>query len=475
MTINSRMDAAANIAAAKEKYAIASGKTGVAGTESFSSVLRSSMAAANASGNSDDDTTTDGDATAAEQQTEEAQSTQAEQNTQAEQQYVLAPDGVTLLPVHSWETDTTDYAEIMRNAETGDAFLYYAQERVMQAQAQGIDISGNGSEPSNTEIFNEWYPVHGELRPNNFVSNGKEGVGYYGMDSDGHWGYYLDQALTQKHPDGEWDSYKASDGGQAIFDTKKGYLWPSNVRDLTRVGQTVTLVAGAKAFKVTYNEQGFPVTIINLTATRGIDGRTLDLPTARSLDDRGVNGQELLRAASGVDYAGPGSGVEQADIKGADYEDWDAIMAQRGYAVPQRAQPMSVYPGEENGSGAVQSASEASGQTEAGTSGQPVSQDSSGTTQAAASSTQAAATPAPTVSPEDDVTKASESTRANTAATTPAATSGTTAGTSNRTSGATLTEEQIAEAVRRGNITPEVLEAYEALFGIPLVGNPWGG
>lgn len=259
------------------------------------------------------------------------------QANEAPEGMVLAPDGATLLEEHDWETDTTDYVEVLRNAASGQAFMEYAQKRIYQAQAQGIDISGNGSEPSTPELYDEWYALHGADPGHGFHVYDKEGFGYYGMDSEGHWGYYLDQGLTQKNPNGGWDLYKASDGGRALFDTQKGYLWPSNVRDESRAGQTVTITAGKRAFEVTYNDNGYIKTVKNLTDAQGIDGRELDLPAAMAVDDRGVNGHALLQQTNGVAYAGPGSTISPRDAKGADFRDWEAVMASGGYTPPAAA------------------------------------------------------------------------------------------------------------------------------------------
>lgn len=242
-------------------------------------------------------------------------------------QTITRPDGV-VQKAFDYKYDPTDYGQKMLDSGSSAEFGHYAQQRVNQALAQERDISGSGDERSNTDLYNEWWNGYGKYKPSEFIRNGTVQQGYYGMDSDGHWGYYLDPELTQKHPDGNWDLYKASDGGQALFTTDRGYLWPANVKNESRAGQTVILAADSKAFEVKYNDQGYVESVVNLNA-RGVDGRNLDLPTAKSSDDRGVGGQELLRQASGVDYVGPG-GATYDQVNAATPSDWAAIMENRG-------------------------------------------------------------------------------------------------------------------------------------------------
>ena len=422
MVLFNKVDPAPNYAKLASNDPAASKKSGAAGADSFASALKVSLAASAADGETGDEIT-GGETAAANAASEAAQGAAEDPN------YVLAPDGQTRLPVHDWKTDTTDYAERMLSQETGEGFLEFAQWRVNQAKAQGIDISGNGAQPSNTELFNQWYPSHSQPKLQNFVYDRKEGSGYYGMDSDGHWGYYLDPELTQKNPDGCWAGYKASDGGRALFTTDRGYLWPANVRDESRANQTVTLVAGAKAFEVRYNEHGYIEAVVNLSA-KGVNGNDLDLPMARSADDRGVNGQDLLRAASGVDYAGPGSGVEPQDVKGADHRDWDEVMTARGRAAVSAAQTpvepeQTVVEPEQAPAAQTQESAVPAAQTPA---------DEPEQTSAEAVQTPVDAARAPIGMAEDA----------------PA-----------------LSAEQVNEAIRLGNLTPQVLAAYEYLFGMP--------
>lgn len=249
------------------------------------------------------------------------------------------PDGVTQ-KAFDYAYDPTDYASRMTGSQTSDEFSHNAQQRVNQASAQGRDISGNGIEKSNAELYQDWWNTTGSKTPVQYTgSDGQLHRGYYGMDGSGNWGYYDDPGMTQKSANGNWTDYKASDGGYAHFTTDRGYLWPSTEQDPSRAGQTVTLVGGSKAFQVTYDRNGKVSSVLNLSATRGIDGRTLDLPTAKSLNDRGVNGPELLRQSNGISYAGAESGISQANLRGAMRDDYAALMG-----TPNEATPVSTTP-----------------------------------------------------------------------------------------------------------------------------------
>lgn len=256
---------------------------------------------------------------------------------------VTRPDGVTQ-KAFDWAYDPTDYAAKALGSDSAAAFNANAQSRVNQAAAQGRDISGYGSEPSNAQLYNEWWNTTGRTTPSTFkASDGTTQQGYYGMDGSGNWGYYLDPELTQKHPNGRWDDYKASDGGLALFDTSKGYLWPSQVADMSRAGQTVTLTAGQKAYAVTYNPNGTISSVVNLS-NRGVDGRTLDLPTARSLNDQGAQSRDLMRQSIGVDYAGAGSGIRGVDIPAATRGDYNALAGGGQTAPGQTGGYAGAYP-----------------------------------------------------------------------------------------------------------------------------------
>lgn len=356
-----------------------------------------------------------------------------------DENYVIAPDGVTVLERHHWDKDTTDYVEVLRNADSGRAFVEFAQRRVLQAEAQGIDISGNGSQPSTTEIFDEWYRNHSAPVLMDFVVNAQEGQGYYGMDSDGHWGYYLDPEMTQKHPNGHWNNIKASDGGRALFDRTNGYLWPANVQDMSRAGKTVTLAIEAKAFEVTYNEKGYVERVVNLTSTRGISGYDLDLPMAKSMDDRGLNDPDLLRASNGVSYTGPGSGIAPEDIKPTGFRDWETVMKMRGYIPDSEAETVRTE--------SVQ-AEAAQPETAAA---QPVS------TAAEANHDNNTAARGGEYAPETDeaVQSLLDALDDERSAAAEAAV----------LAEPSLTPQQVMAAIDAGSLTPEVLSAYEHYFG----------
>jgi len=244
------------------------------------------------------------------------------------------PDGVTQ-KAFDYRYDPRDYEKLMLGSQSQGEYNYNAQGRVNQAAAQDRDISGSGTERSNADIYQEWWKNTGSKTPVEFGgSDGKRYQGYYGMDSNGNWGYYTDPELTQKHPQGNWSLYKASDGGTAKFTTTKGYLWPDISPDPSRAGKVVTLAADSKAFQVYYDETGHVDRVVNLTGTRGIDGRSLNLPAAKAEKDTGVNGPELLQQSNGINYAGAETGVRQNELRGATPKDYWAIMGARGEQVP---------------------------------------------------------------------------------------------------------------------------------------------
>ena len=90
-----------------------------------------------------------------------------------------------------------------------------------------------------------------------WIDNAGQGSGYYGMDGEGHWGYYLDPELTQKHPNGRWGDYASSDGGYVRMGANKQP--DMTAQDLSRAGQTVILTGPGGTFRVTYNDRGYPV------------------------------------------------------------------------------------------------------------------------------------------------------------------------------------------------------------------------
>lgn len=250
---------------------------------------------------------------------------------------VRAPNG-DILPLHDWSTDTTDYGQLMLNAKDINAFREAAQARVNKANAQGINIL-NGDARTNEDLYNEWRAKNG-YQPNygDFVTpgighdsiTGKEGwidnagtaQGYYGMDGEGHWGYYLDPELTQKHPNGRWGDYASSDGGYVRMGANKQP--DMTAQDLSRAGQTVILTGPGGTFRVTYNDRGYPVASVR-TSTDYTPG----LIPAKADNDAGVSSEDLLYLDTGHRYAGPGSDLYNQDIRAASREDYDKVMEWR--------------------------------------------------------------------------------------------------------------------------------------------------
>lgn len=248
-----------------------------------------------------------------------------------------APNG-DILPLHDWSTDTTDYGQLMLNAKDINAFREAAQARVNKANAQGINIL-NGDARTNEDLYNEWRAKNG-YQPNygDFVTpgighdsiTGKEGwidnagtaQGYYGMDGEGHWGYYLDPELTQKHPNGRWGDYASSDGGYVRMGANKQP--DMTAQDLSRAGQTVILTGPGGTFRVTYNDRGYPVASVR-TSTDYTPG----LIPAKADNDAGVSSEDLLYLDTGHRYAGPGSDLYNQDIRAASREDYDKVMEWR--------------------------------------------------------------------------------------------------------------------------------------------------
>lgn len=250
------------------------------------------------------------------------------------------PSGDTL-PLHNWATDQTDYGDQMLNATNIQEFLKAAQARVNKANAQGKDIlSGANGIRSNEDLYKEWQARTG-YNPNygSFVTRGwghdsitgKEGwidnagtaQGYYGMDGEGHWGYYLDPGLTQKHPNGRWDDYASSDGGYVRMGANKQP--DMTVQDMSRAGQTVILTGPGGTFRVTYSDRGYPVASVR-TSTDYTPG----LIPAKADNDRGVSGDELTKLQFGHSYTGPGSTINFDDITPASRKDYAALMGSGG-------------------------------------------------------------------------------------------------------------------------------------------------
>lgn len=249
-----------------------------------------------------------------------------------------APNG-DILPLHDWSTDTTDYGQMMLNAKDINEFREAAQARVNKANAQGLDITGGSGTRSNEDLYLEWKkksgynPSYGDFLykgwgwdstadKEGWIDNAGLGTGYYGMDGEGHWGYYEDEALTKKLANGTWDDYASSDGGYVrMDDTGQPDM---TQRDMSRAGQTVILTSPKGTWECTYSDNGY-ITRRVRTSTRYTPG----LITAKADNDAGVSSEDLLYLDTGHRYAGPGSDLYNQDIRAASREDYDKVMEWR--------------------------------------------------------------------------------------------------------------------------------------------------
>lgn len=250
------------------------------------------------------------------------------------------PSGDTL-PLHNWMTDQTDYGDRMLNATNIQEFLKAAQARVNKANAQGIDIMGGASGTrTNEQLYDEWRKRSGyDPKLGDFVTpgighdsitgkegwidNAGQGQGYYGMDGEGHWGYYEDAALTKKLTNGRWGDYASSDGGYVRMGANKQP--DMTVQDMSRAGQTVILTGPGGTFRVTYSDRGYPV-----ASVRTSEHYTPGLIPAKADSDAGVSSEELMNNQFGHSYTGPGSTIDWNDITPATRADYEAVMAARG-------------------------------------------------------------------------------------------------------------------------------------------------
>lgn len=248
-----------------------------------------------------------------------------------------APNG-DILPLHDWSTDTTDYGKLMLNAKDINEFREAAQARVNKANAQGINIL-NGDARTNEDLYNEWRkksgyaPNYGDFvykgwghnsmtDTDGWIDNAGQGTGYYGMDGEGHWGYYADEALTKKLANGTWDDYASSDGGYVrMDDTGQPDM---TQRDMSRAGQTVILTSPKGTWECTYGDNGY-ITRRLRTSTKYTPGLT----PAKADNDAGVSSEDLLYLDTGHRYAGPGSDLYNQDIRAASREDYDKVMEWR--------------------------------------------------------------------------------------------------------------------------------------------------
>lgn len=249
-----------------------------------------------------------------------------------------APNG-DILPLHDWSTDTTDYGQLMLNAKDINEFREAAQARVNKANAQGLDITGGNGTRSNEDLYLEWKkesgynPGYGDFvykgwghdsitGADGWIDNAGQGTGYYGMDGEGHWGYYEDEALTKKLQNGTWDDYASSDGGYVrMDDTGQPDM---TQRDVSRAGQTVILTSPKGTWECTYNDAGY-ITRRLRTSSRYTPG----LIAAKADNDAGVSSEDLLYLDTGHRYAGPGSDLYNQDIRAASREDYDKAMEWR--------------------------------------------------------------------------------------------------------------------------------------------------
>ena len=250
-----------------------------------------------------------------------------------------APNG-DILPLHNWSTDTTDYGKLMLNAKDINEFREAAQARVNKANAQGINIYGEGTARTNEDLYNEWRkksgyaPNYGDFvykgwghnsmtDTDGWIDNAGQGTGYYGMDGEGHWGYYEDPGLTKKLQNGTWDDYASSDGGYVrMDDTGQPDM---TQRDMSRAGQTVIMTGPKGTWECTYSDNGY-ITRRLRTSSR----YTYGLIPAKADNDAGVSSEELMNLQFGHSYTGPGSTINDKDITAASRSDYEKVMASRG-------------------------------------------------------------------------------------------------------------------------------------------------
>jgi len=203
-----------------------------------------------------------------------------------------------------WKNDKTDYDSRMTGAQSNAEFGTWAQYRQHQANAQGRDISGYAGAPNNAQLYEQWRNNnYNAAERNGYISNGQNYQGYYGMDSEGHWGYYDDSALTKKSANGTWDQYASSDGGYVRVDNRG--VPDMTVRDMSRAGQTVYIKTPQGQYKVEYNNNGYPVqaTKDGLGYNQMYSG---PMYTAKTDNDQGVTSREMLYDQYGATYIGQG-------------------------------------------------------------------------------------------------------------------------------------------------------------------------
>lgn len=252
-----------------------------------------------------------------------------------------APNG-DILPLHDWSTDTTDYGQLMLNAKDINEFREAAQARENKANAQGKDIlSGANGIRTNEQLYNEWRKKTGYQQnyhsfmhsglgydsitgQEGLIFNAGSGKGYYGMDGEGHWGYYEDPGLTKKLQNGTWDDYASSDGGYVRLDPRTDQP-DRREQDLSRAGKTVTLTSPRGTWECTYDKNGYIASMTKIAR-----GSILGLIPAKADNDAGVSSEELMNLQFGHSYTGPGSTINDKDITPASRSDYEKVMASRG-------------------------------------------------------------------------------------------------------------------------------------------------
>lgn len=247
---------------------------------------------------------------------------------------VRAPNG-DVLNMHDWASDTTDYGQKMLDAKDIYEFRTAAQARANKAGAQGLDISGNGGIRSNDDIYREWQkktgydPSYGSFVTRGYgrdsitgqygiIDNAGTAQGYYGMDGEGHWGYYEDAALTKKLANGRWDNYASSDGGYVRMDPN--YNQPDmKERDLSRAGKTVVLTSPKGTWECTYDDGGYMKKMTKIAR-----GYTPGLIAAKADNDAGVRASDLPERSDTPWH------TSSNRAQGATRADYEAVMASRG-------------------------------------------------------------------------------------------------------------------------------------------------
>lgn len=138
----------------------------------------------------------------------------------AETGQVYAPTGVNMTgyAMRDWANDRTNIVAGALGSTSMAEFSTFMDGYERQAKAQGFDISGNDpNHPSREQIFQQWWSERGQYIPNSFKAwDGSDGVGFYGVDENGDYGYYADAARTIKLENGNWGKNPNSGGGSRV-------------------------------------------------------------------------------------------------------------------------------------------------------------------------------------------------------------------------------------------------------------------